>query len=85
MVESAARVLMSSETLSFRGVVDDSGIRLLKQYIGQHSIEYVGSYDGEGVYFGRWNYAGYIGGDWLIRVGVGRHLDSDSAAAIIEI
>lgn len=40
----------------------------LKQYIGQHQIEYHGVCDGEGVYFGNWSFYGSVGGKWLIRV-----------------
>lgn len=69
----------------FSGVVNDQGIHLHKQYVGQHSIKYHGTYDGEGVYFGRWDYAGYLGGNWLIRVGVGRPSVGESEAEIIEL
>lgn len=69
----------------FGGVIDNAGIRMVKQYIGQHKIEYQGVYDGEGVYFGEWNYAGYLGGKWLIRVGAGRPQFSGAEAAIAEL
>lgn len=67
------------------GVIDNSGIRMLKKYIDQHQIEYQGTYDGEGVYFGQWNYAGFLGGKWLIRVGLGRAIASGEESAIAEL
>lgn len=41
---------------------------LLKQYIDRHKIEYHGTWDGEGIYSGKWSYYGAVGGDWLIAV-----------------
>ena len=52
----------------FRGHLQGERVYLLKQYLGKHQIEYHGTYDGEGVYFGRWGCGGYLGGKWLIRV-----------------
>jgi len=36
-------------TISARG-----GVAMIKQYIGQHQVEYIGAYDGEGTMFGEW-------------------------------
>lgn len=38
-----------------------------KQYIDAHSVEYPGSFDGEGTMQGLWSIHGF-GGKWLIRV-----------------
>lgn len=44
----------------FEGTYDTAGlVRLRKQYIGRHTVLYVGQYDGEGVVFGQW----FIGSD----------------------
>jgi hypothetical protein len=40
---------------TFTGEYDDQGgVYLLKQYVGKHSVNYVGQYDGEGTIYGRW-------------------------------
>ena len=50
------------------GHVQGDKIMIRKQYLGQHAIDYHGTSDGEGVYFGNWSYCGYVGGKWSIRV-----------------
>jgi hypothetical protein len=52
----------------FTGTLSAERISLLKQYVGKHQIEYSGTSDGEGVYFGQWSSSGWIGGAWSIRV-----------------
>lgn len=53
---------------TFHGTIDNQGhVAMVKQYIGQHSVDYVGIYDGEGLLYGDW----HIGGSkdrWLIRI-----------------
>jgi hypothetical protein len=39
----------------------------VKQYIGQHSVDYVGTYDGEGLLYGEWQIRG-MKDRWLIRI-----------------
>lgn len=40
----------------FTGEYDGHGsIRMVKQYLGRHRVQYSGSYDGEGTLFGRWS------------------------------
>jgi len=52
---------------TFRGTVSEDGrIAMVKQYLGQHSVDYVGSYDGEGTLFGQWR-IGAWGDRWLIK------------------
>ncbi len=53
---------------TLRGRIEQDQVYLLKQYVGKHAIEYRGTSDGEGTYFGDWSYAGYSGGKWLIRI-----------------
>jgi hypothetical protein len=45
----------------FDGRYDERGrIRMTKEYLGRHTVEYEGAYDGEGSIFGRW----WIGELW---------------------
>jgi hypothetical protein len=46
----------------FHGVVDPAtgAVVMTKQYLGRHTVEYRGQYDGEGTIFGRWT----IGTEW---------------------
>ncbi|MCU0876397.1 MAG: hypothetical protein MUF06_01210 [Pirellulaceae bacterium] len=30
------------------------GVAMVKQYLGQHQVDYLGTYDGEGTMFGEW-------------------------------
>jgi hypothetical protein len=41
---------------TFQGVYDPAGgaVVMTKRYLGRHSVEYRGEYDGEGTIFGRW-------------------------------
>jgi hypothetical protein len=40
---------------TLEGTLDASGhVRLHKQYLGQHAVEYFGQYDGEGTFVGEW-------------------------------
>ena len=41
-------------------------VAILKRYIGQHSVEYYGTYDGEGTLAGQWE-IGDFRGNWLIK------------------
>jgi hypothetical protein len=42
---------------TFRGHYDAQGnVTMVKQYIGQHSLSYEGTYDGEGTIHGRWSF-----------------------------
>ena len=44
----------------------DGAVEMIKQYVGLHSVLYVGQYDGEGSLYGTWDISGYQG-KWLIR------------------
>ncbi|MEZ6063191.1 MAG: hypothetical protein R3C19_22830 [Planctomycetaceae bacterium] len=52
---------------TLRGTVDGAVVTLTKQYIGAHAVSYIGTFDGEGTYRGRWAILGF-GGDWMIQV-----------------
>jgi hypothetical protein len=40
---------------TFRGTIDDQGrVVMRKQYLGQHAVDYLGTYDGEGTLYGEW-------------------------------
>ncbi len=45
----------------------DGHVEFLKQYEGAHAVLYVGTYDGEGTFFGTWDISGYRG-DWSIKI-----------------
>jgi hypothetical protein len=48
-------------SFTFSGEYDDAGgVMLMKHYLGKHSVNYVGRYDGEGTIYGRW----FIGETW---------------------
>ena len=64
------------------GHIQGDQIEIRKQYLGQHAIDYHGTSDGEGVYFGDWSCSGYVGGKWSIRI---RSVAVDSENAITEI
>ncbi len=50
----------------FTGRLSTNGrVIMVKRYIGQHRVDYVGSYDGEGTMWGRWR-IGPSRGRWLI-------------------
>ncbi|MDX1945892.1 MAG: hypothetical protein SFU86_10885, partial [Pirellulaceae bacterium] len=50
------------------GTLGEGGqVAILKQYVGQHSVEYVGTYDGEGLLFGEWRIGPWTG-HWAIRI-----------------
>jgi len=51
---------------TFSGTLSEAGqVGMLKQYIGGHRVDYVGSYDGEGTMWGHWR-IGFAYGRWLI-------------------
>jgi hypothetical protein len=50
----------------FTGRLSTNGrVIMVKRYLGQHRVDYVGSYDGEGTMWGRWR-IGPSRGRWLI-------------------
>jgi len=62
---------------TFAGTIEDGGVALVKQYLGQHSVDYLGTYDGEGTMHGMWR-IGLFGGEWMIKV-VGQAVETDEA------
>lgn len=49
------------------GRVAGGNVSLTKTYIDAHSVDYFGTYDGEGTLQGAWSIFG-VGGKWLIRI-----------------
>jgi hypothetical protein len=43
------------------GTIEDGKVAIVKQYIVQHSVDYLGTYDGEGTMHGMWR-IGWFGG-----------------------
>jgi hypothetical protein len=58
-------------------------VAILKRYIGQHSVEYYGAYDGEGTLAGKWE-IGDFRGNWLIKF-VREKGNADAAREIQEL
>lgn len=49
---------------TFRGTYDEAGhVRLVKQYLGKHKVEYDGRPDGEGCFLGTWTTRASFGGE----------------------
>jgi len=52
---------------TFTGKLEQGRVVLVKQYIGQHSVDYLGTYDGEGTMHGVWRIESLTGA-WLIKI-----------------
>ena len=51
----------------FEGTIDAQGrVAMVKRYFGKHNVDYVGTYDGEGLLQGQWRMWDYDRGTWLI-------------------
>lgn len=51
---------------TFEGFLSSDGIvAMRKHYVGQHDVNYVGTFDGEGVMAGEWDIAGFRGPWWI--------------------
>ena len=50
----------------FTGRLDGGNALLLKQYVGRHHVDYLGTFDGEGTLSGNWRIGQYEG-SWMIR------------------
>ena len=66
---------------TFAGEMESGEVNLLKQYIGQHSVDYIGTFDGEGTMQGDW-FIGSFTGEWLIKI-VGALQGEEAAIARI--
>lgn len=65
----------------FRGILSEHGaVVLRKHYLGQHEVEYLGTFDGEGGFSGEWT-VGCDHGPWMIRL---RRTERDSSTEIQE-
>ena len=52
---------------ALHGTLENANLAIVKRYIGQHSVDYIGTYDGEGTMHGMWS-IGLIGGEWMIKI-----------------
>jgi hypothetical protein len=53
---------------TFAGTLSDQGrVVMIKRYLGQHKVDYVGQYDGEGVLWGDWH-IGPWKDRWMIKI-----------------
>lgn len=53
---------------TFDGLIDPSGgVAMIKRYVGAHSVDYLGTYDGEGTMSGEWR-LGSLCGRWMITI-----------------
>jgi hypothetical protein len=59
------------------GTIEDGKVTIVKRYLGQYSVDYLSTYDGEGTMHGMWR-IGLFGGKWMIKV-VGRTVETDAA------
>ena len=69
---------------TFRGTIAADGqVLMVKRYLGAHSVEYVGTYDGEGLLWGEWH-IGPLTDRWMIKI-KGSKAGVEDQAAIEEI
>ncbi len=54
-------------SFAFTGRLDGENVVLEKQYFGQHRVDYLGGFDGEGTMRGTWR-IGPLQGPWMIRI-----------------
>ena len=52
----------------FSGTINAQGrVAMVKDYLGQHDVEYLGTYDGEGLMWGEWH-IGALKDRWMIKL-----------------
>ena len=53
---------------TFSGTLSDQGhVVMVNRYIGQHTVDYAGQYDGEGLLWGKWH-IGPLTDRWMIKI-----------------
>lgn len=53
---------------TFVGTIAEGGkVVMVKRYVGRHTVDYIGTYDGEGVMWGEW-WIGPLHNRWLIKI-----------------
>jgi hypothetical protein len=62
---------------ALNGTIKEGKVAIVKQYLGQHSVDYLGTFDGEGTMHGMWR-IGSFAGEWMIKV-VGHAVEADEA------
>jgi hypothetical protein len=66
------------------GTIDAKGhVVMVKDYLGQHNVDYFGTYDGEGLMWGEWH-IGPVKDRWMIKL-KGAKGSTAKQAAIAEI
>lgn len=63
------------------GLLDNERVAIKKCYMGSHTVDYFGVYDGEGTMTGEWR-IDFDGGRWMIKI-VSIVADADSVPAAI--
>jgi len=64
----------------FTGTIDAQGrVAMVKNYTGQHTVDYLGTYDGEGLMWGEWH-IGPLKDRWMIKLKGARASDSKQTA-----
>jgi hypothetical protein len=48
-------------------IAADGSVIMVKNYLGMHTVRYVGHYDGEGLMWGQW-WIGSLHNRWLIKI-----------------
>ena len=52
---------------TFAGTISEQGyVVMVKRYVGQHTVDYIGQYDGEGLLWGEWH-IGPLKDRWMIK------------------
>lgn len=72
---------------TFSGVVDaDATVHLVKEYMGQHLVDYIGHYDGDSRLWGHWR-LNQLHGSWEIRIksnGTEKGQEEEETEAVLE-
>jgi hypothetical protein len=67
---------------TFFGAIDEQGrVVMKKKYLGQHTVDYEGTYDGEGLMWGEWR-IGPAKNRWMIRFSRARPAPPKEAAIL---
>jgi hypothetical protein len=80
-ISGSGRDVVGAFTLS--GTLDEQGrVVMEKRYLGQHAVDYTGTYDGEGLMWGEWR-IDPLKDRWMIRFSAAR-TEPPREAAILE-
>ena len=60
--------IIGSGPFSFAGTISDNGqVAMVKRNFGRHTVDYLGTYDGEGQLWGEWRIGSMLG-RWAIKI-----------------